>query len=81
MKIILIGLLFLVAGCTQFQSAVNNYGSSAARNALTAAEWTVCVASPVGAIKARYKDKKQLLAWANYCKAVQSTPSLELINE
>ncbi len=56
-SLIAISLLVLLAACSTLDTArdvVKQKGAQAADQGLTDAEWVVCKASPVGAVKRRY---------------------------
>ena len=68
MKLLLVILASAVlSGCVQFNAMVTSYGAQAAKQALTVAEYTLCDASPVGAIRARYNDPEKMAAWQALC--------------
>ncbi len=69
-KLILLLLLVAVSACSSLESVVIDYGKAAARKALRAAEYTICVATPVGAIREYYSDPKKLKAWQDLCSSV-----------
>lgn len=68
--------LITLTGCTQFNAFVDSYGAQAARQALTVAHYTQCVATPIGAIREKYDTPEKLKAYNDFCN-VQSTFTLE----
>jgi hypothetical protein len=64
----------LLSGCAEFtamKSAVGFYGAQASDDALDVAIWTVCKATPVGAISRRFKTAEQMETWALLCSDVK----------
>lgn len=69
-KIFYLCIIFLMLGCAEWQavkSAVGTYGSSASDEALATALWTVCNASPVGAIERRFNTPARAKLWNSLC--------------
>lgn len=65
--IILSGLLF-TAGCAQLQP-MKQAAQSVVDDVLTGAEYKICEAVPVAAIKRRYAaNPRRLRAWVEYCE-------------
>lgn len=70
MKIIILICLLLLASCAgygTFKAAVAEEGAKAADEALDAAIWHICKASPVGAIKRRFKSAQEIAAYNILC--------------
>lgn len=60
----------LLTGCAQYgmiKKAVAENGESAKDEALEAAEWYICNASSVGAVKRRYTTPEQVAAYNVIC--------------
>lgn len=61
---------FSLAGCAEFaafKSGVAEHGADAADQLLDAALWQMCSASPVGAIKRRFKSEEERRAYNTLC--------------
>ena len=71
MKIILIALFaLLVTSCAEFSAAksgVATHGAQAADEALDVSIWTICNATPVGAIKRRFKTPEERASYNSMC--------------
>lgn len=70
MKMIIFIFIAMLAGCAEWQavkSAVGTYGSAASDEALATALWTVCNASPVGAIERRFNTPARAKLWNDLC--------------
>ena len=72
MKPLLLTVLALTTGCAEFNAMVNEYGARAASQALTVAEYGTCIASPIGAVRARYDTPAKLQAYNAFCKSTES---------
>jgi hypothetical protein len=66
--------VLLLAGCVgacaefgAFRSGVAEHGADAADQALEAAIWTICNATPVGAVKRRFKSEEERAAYNVIC--------------
>jgi len=69
-KIFLACIALILAGCAEWQaikSAVGSYGSDASDATLNTALWTVCNASPVGAIERRFNTPARADLWNSLC--------------
>jgi hypothetical protein len=68
MKILLIASVLLISGCVEFRAAVATYGAEGSDQTLDTAIWTMCLASPVGAVNRRFKTEEEVAALAVICK-------------
>jgi hypothetical protein len=68
MKIILLSSIILLSGCVELRSAMATYGAEGSDQTLDTAVWTICLASPVGAVNRRFKTEEELAALAVLCK-------------
>ncbi len=79
MKVIMILLVMALAGCSAWQAVVAQRGAEISDSALQAALWTICNASPVGAVTRHFNTPELKQAYAVICKASlefpQSRPS------
>lgn len=69
-KFILLALIFSLAGCASYdlyKAAIAEESAKAADSALEAAVWHICKASPVGAIKRRFKTDREIAAYNVIC--------------
>ena len=72
MKILIFATLFMAAltGCAEvnaIRQSIGLYGGNAADQTLESAMWTICKASPVGAIERRFKTEAEKSAWRTLC--------------
>ena len=77
MKYLMVLSLVLITGCAEWQAVKNGvgfYGSQASDEALSTAIWTVCKASPVGAITRRFNTADRRLTWQKLCSEVKEAP-------
>lgn len=65
-----IALIFVVtlAGCSTYRNIAATQGAEAADAALETAEWTLCNAAPVGAVKRRYQTQELQDAYNTICR-------------
>lgn len=59
--------LVLLTGCATYNAAIAQRGAQASDQALTAALWTICNATPVGAIKRRFRAAEERAAYNAIC--------------
>lgn len=62
--------LLLIAGCAEMSAirqSIGLYGADAADQTLETAIWTICDASPVGAVGRRFKTDDEKAALAVIC--------------
>ena len=67
---LMVAAVVLLAGCAEFQavkSGVGFYGAQASDETLDSAIWTICKASPVGAIGRRFNTPQLAQSWAMMC--------------
>jgi len=65
-----IALTACTGGCAEFdaaRAAAAEHGADAADQALDTALWTICNATPVGAIKRRFKSEEEREAYNKIC--------------
>lgn len=70
MRYIVIFIALLLSGCASYdlyKAAIAEEGAKAADSALEAAIWHICNASPVGAIKRRFKTDREITAYNILC--------------
>ena len=72
MKKLIFSILFvlLLTGCAEvnaIRQSIGLYGSNAADQTLDSAIWTICSASPVGAINRRFRTDAEKSAWREIC--------------
>lgn len=70
-------LILLGTGCAEFASiknAVGFYGAQASDETLSTAIWTICKATPVGAITRRFQTAEQMGTWSDLCATVPEAP-------
>lgn len=60
-------LLVLSASCAEYNAAIAARGAQASDQTLTAALWTLCNATPVGAIKRRFQSAEEQAAYNVIC--------------
>ena len=72
MRILIIASLSLLCSCAEFNAIINTYGAGASERALESAEWTICTASPVGAVRARYASRAK--EWREFCNEPEFQP-------
>lgn len=68
--IILLFAVLAVPGCAEIhaaRAAAAEHGADAADQALDTALWTICSATPVGAIKRRFKTTEERAAYNILC--------------
>ena len=68
--LIAVTLITTLAACaelTSLRSAVGRYGEQASNAALHDALWTICAATPVGAIKRRFNTPERIAIYAAIC--------------
>tara|TARA_R110000803_G_scaffold3216_3_gene10931 strand:- start:3849 stop:4073 length:225 start_codon:yes stop_codon:yes gene_type:complete len=73
-KILLIMMVLLLAGCAQYRAAIGSYGAEASDASLHDALWTVCKAIPVGAVKRKFDTPKRMSVYAELCGDVELVP-------
>lgn len=69
-KMVFLALLVALAGCAEaraIRQSIGLYGADAADQALETALWTVCNASPVGAVERRFKTDAEKAARKVIC--------------
>lgn len=74
MKVLLISMVILLAGCAQWRAAIGSYGAEAAEATLHDAEWMLCSAVPVGAVKKRYNTARKMTVYAELCGDTELIP-------
>ena len=70
MKVLAIGLLVLLTGCAEWsalKTSIATYGAQGADEALTVAQWEICEAATVGAIKREYQTAEGFKLWWAFC--------------
>ena len=68
-KILLVATVVVISGCAELKMAVGTYGAQASDEALSTAMWTMCAASPIGAIERRFNTPELKAARELICNA------------
>jgi len=68
--LLLITLLSLLVGCAVFNAANAERAAQASDTALAAVLWSLCKATPVGAVKRRFKTDEEQDAYNTICADV-----------
>ena len=68
-KILLMVTVVAISGCAEFRAMVATNGAEASDASLETAVWTVCAASPVGAIDRRFNTPELKAARELVCSA------------
>jgi len=70
MKLPLLILALLLSGCAELnaiRTGIGFYGAQASTRVLEDALWSICQATPIGAIKREFKTKQRLSAYNDIC--------------
>jgi hypothetical protein len=60
-------LALILAGCGTYQAIIADRSAEASDDALSAILWSLCNATPVGAIKRRFQTEAEQAAYAAIC--------------